>query len=191
MKYFYSFTLLLLSTFIDLQLKSQDTVRVNNQTYSNYEKLREAKSKLYIESSFEIWSRKNLKLYSVTLKDNKDRPISKAILFTSRVRDGQIHLFPDESIGYLDIDEVDSLVEALNLFLRSKPVKPSYVSKMLTYNSRGNVFAGCYINKKKWRVAITTYPEEWDSYTYLNEDLIRELITVLETVKGWNDEVSK
>ncbi len=169
---------LLLSSFIFNQVNAQDTVRIDNQTYTNYEKVLYQKSKLYSETSTEIWSKKNLKIYLVTLKEN-DQVVSNAMLFKSRIRDGQIHIIPIDSQSYLDMDEINSLIQALHFFVQSKPKQSSLDSKTVTFNSRGNVYAGCYVNKKNWRVAITTDTGNWDAYTYLNEEQVKELIEVL------------
>jgi hypothetical protein len=159
---------------------AQDTVRVVNSLFSNFEKVRNATGKTYTEASLELEKIRNLRVRYVCLMNGRDT-VAAAICFDIRGNDLRIHLSPYRIIGYLDMDETDSLTHALKKFLvfADEPLADG-MERFTHFVSRGGVYAGCMQNGGRWRTGISTDPANADALTRLNRSQLKRLIAALE-----------
>ena len=174
------YTLLIITLlFISISTNAQDTTKVDNNNYSEYEKIKAAKTSFVSEEIIELWDYRNLKIEKAVLRNSTGTVTAKAIRFNANNADGKIKLFQDREYKYLDINEVDSLINALQRFILLKKNKPYTNETTLTYVSRGDIYAGCYMKRNTWRCMITLDPSSIYLSTYFKKDRLEELIEIL------------
>lgn len=163
--------------------EAQVIVTSGDMASSHYEESLNKKGSLVAEDAREIWRYKNLRIAAVVQKDQSQHVIASALRVGSKRADGRIDVVSDEVYGYLDHDELDSLISSLEIFAASFPGKPYFSEKTMTYSARGNVYAGCYLKNYTWRVILTSVT--WDEYyhTSFTPRKLNELINVLKQYK--------
>ena len=172
--------LIIILLIANLSLHAQDTVKVDNNNFSDYEKVKSIKNSFVSEDIIEIWEYKNLKLEKAILKNSSGTILAKAIRFNANNADGKIKLIQDREYRYLDINEIDSLIFALERFVKLKSEKPYENEQTLTYVSKGDIYAGCYMKRNRWRCIITIEPGRLFLSTNFKKDGLEEMINVLK-----------
>lgn len=162
---------------------SQDTVRVDNRTYSLYEKAKSGIGTMVSEEISEIWAFRNLKLETAILKNSAGTVMAKAIRFNAKMADGKVRLVADRSFAYLDMNEVDSFIHTLQTFIALKNQKPYTSENTISYVSRGGIYAGCYTKNNTWRAVVTVEPSSLWLSTYLTKNKLTEMTEVLQLHK--------
>src|SRR5688572_19710392 len=114
MRFFYLSVLLL--TIIPAAASAQIIINADDIPYSNYEELLHKKGSFVSEDAREIWRYKNLRVAAVVQKDQAQNVVASALRIGSKRADGKIDVVSDEVYGYLDHDELDSLISSLEIF---------------------------------------------------------------------------
>lgn len=191
-KQFYLSFFLFITLASSIDASAQDTVRVDNAQYSHYEKMLNRKAVFVMEEARELWRFRGMRIDAVVQKDQSKNVTASAIRFSSRYADPQVHLMPARTYGYLDADEVDSLLKSLELFANLYGERAYRgAGRTMVYNSRGSVYATCYTDHNTWRVGLTTNIDSAGTYTWFNIKRLREFIDVLKAYQGFQDPAAK
>jgi hypothetical protein len=184
-KHFYLSFLLFIS--FACQLNAQDTVRVDNNQYTAYEKSLNRKGTFIIEETRTLWKYKGIRIEAVVQRDQNRNILTKAMRFANRF---ELTRMGPENYSYLDDDEVDSLLRSLELYASMYSERSSRgADKKLIYSSRGNIYAACHVNANIWEVSLSTDKNDPLQYTYFNIKRLREFIEVIKMYKDFQPPV--
>jgi hypothetical protein len=182
-KHFYLSCLLLIS--IASHVNAQDTVRVDNAQYSNYEKSLNKKGSFIIEEARALWRYRGIRIEAGVQRDQNKNILAKAMRIANKL-ELATPLTPEKKYSYLDDDEVDSLLRSLELYASMYEQRANPGSdKRFIFSSRGNIYAACHVNSKIWEVSLTTDRNDPMQYTYFNIKRLREFIDVLKMYQGY------
>ena len=182
-KHFYLSFLLVISIASDVN--AQDTVRVDNAQYSNYEKSLNKKGSFIIEETRALWRYRSIRIEAVVQRDQNNNILARAMRIANKL-ELATPLTPEKKYSYLDDDEVDSLLKSLELYASMYDQRAYPGSdKRFIFSSRGNIYAACHVNSKIWEVSMSTDRNDPMQYTYFNIKRLREFIEVLKMYQGY------
>ena len=154
--------------------------QVDPPRLSDFEIKRGGHNQAYSEEMIEVLKLKNLNLrYSILISGTDT--LGSAFRFDVRAVDGQVRAVPLRTVSYLDYDELPGFLLFLKNAIAMRDLKPYEKETVMHYASRGGVVAAAYLNKGKWKFAVSSDSRDLDAYSFLGKTKLEELIRTLET----------
>jgi len=173
--------LLLISTFVSIQLLAQPQQKAKEKEISNTDKFTERAGALIKREFVKIGEIKKCQIEVAYYTDLINNQKISAVRFEYEYHSSYSN---DTKIAILDADEIDGLIKSIRII--QEKILPTIATTYteVNFRSRTNFMAGCFSKNSSWDAFLKLEAYDSNSYVFMDGDDLVLLLSLLEQAKS-------